>query len=540
MITVLFLLAIVVALVSFRKKRGLKPHSASRSLEYKFWEYCAEFFTILSAVLLAYHVLLLLLLAGWQYLSVGTLIAIQGRLLEFQHIVAVWKLDWTKSLLLLGVVYVLGMIYTQSIAEKTLNYYKSVKTLSRIIYITALLLTSFTLVGTQVGPPASTLSVNLNKIRSGYGVLGRELEDVVASESTKQIYDQIARSLGRPYEQLPELSRRIDESSRKLESYYSQVRVSYRLRDAEAERTIARYNSRQTIGNLEEAPSGEEKDTVPTDRHVPIETTYVAVDDARAEVRAFKAKLNSETIKVLERPGGKDIVLHIPTLLSGKAADAFLHALGDTYPVLKPVVELLKNVSNEAMKAGVKREIDNLSESAVSHPGDLERSIAEAAHRVAQLPTKEIPPKIRQEIKQEARQMEEDASRITHVQERLAMEVQSIDNATNERLVTELYSPSEDVRENAAQELSRRGDTLSQTHVDRLISAMRDGTESWETDSRREGHCTWYTHTSVKYYAGEALENVKSPRVGPEIGAEARQAQSEGRTSERVTDPGWI
>jgi hypothetical protein len=118
----------------------------------------------------------------------------------------------------------------------------------------------------------------------------------------------------------------------------------------------------------------------------------------------------------------------------------------------------------------------------------------------------------------------------------------ALDNARIEDLLAQLRSADAATRERAAQELSGLGRKLTREHVNRLVDMMSTGTREWVTSQEREEghHCTWYGYTSIKYYAGRALERMESPHVTASVSSEARRAISGGTRRERVTDPGWV
>lgn len=65
-------------------------------------------------------------------------------------------------------------------------------------------------------------------------------------------------------------------------------------------------------------------------------------------------------------------------------------------------------------------------------------------------------------------------------------------------------------------------------------------TSGWSTHLSREGHCDWYEKTKVKYYAGNALAQIKNPHVTDAVLREAENARNDGQERYKVTDPGWI
>jgi hypothetical protein len=92
----------------------------------------------------------------------------------------------------------------------------------------------------------------------------------------------------------------------------------------------------------------------------------------------------------------------------------------------------------------------------------------------------------------------------------------------------------------AYQALEDTGDYISQSQIEKIENIMRNGTQSWEIDSWREGHCTWHVYASVKYYAAEVIRNINSQYVSRTVEDEASEISNSAFTKERITDPGWI
>lgn len=107
-------------------------------------------------------------------------------------------------------------------------------------------------------------------------------------------------------------------------------------------------------------------------------------------------------------------------------------------------------------------------------------------------------------------------------------------------LIAHLRSPSEEHRIRASNLLSKRGDKLDKLQVNEIIEMMRNGRGVWEKFLYRQSHCRWFEYTTVKYYAADTLINMKSPYITNEISNEAIKAKNNGKTTRRVTDPGWV
>jgi hypothetical protein len=129
---------------------------------------------------------------------------------------------------------------------------------------------------------------------------------------------------------------------------------------------------------------------------------------------------------------------------------------------------------------------------------------------------------------------------VQRAQASVESEITRAQDARADKLIAGLHSPGESKREEAARQLSGMGEEMSKEKVNELVSTMRRGGQTWRKFLYREGHCDFYEYTSVKYYAADALENMKSPYVSNDLAREASRSKGTSTTTKRITDPGWI
>ena len=109
-----------------------------------------------------------------------------------------------------------------------------------------------------------------------------------------------------------------------------------------------------------------------------------------------------------------------------------------------------------------------------------------------------------------------------------------------EQLIAQLRSDDEAVTREASLQLSALGEKLNEEQVLEIVEIMRTGNVEWQRYLRRESHCTWYEYTTTKYYAADALFNMRSIYISDEIAVEVGDARASGKYTGRVFDPGWI
>jgi hypothetical protein len=107
-------------------------------------------------------------------------------------------------------------------------------------------------------------------------------------------------------------------------------------------------------------------------------------------------------------------------------------------------------------------------------------------------------------------------------------------------LISELKSPSPDIRAKASQKLAKLGDNITRDDFNKIVDVMYHGKDESRKKLYRQSHCTWYEYTQSRYYAAETLLAMKSEHVNEQSITDAKKAKANGRSKRKVTDPGWI
>ena len=109
-------------------------------------------------------------------------------------------------------------------------------------------------------------------------------------------------------------------------------------------------------------------------------------------------------------------------------------------------------------------------------------------------------------------------------------------------IIAQLRSSNEQKRIGAVNQLANMGEKLNKSQIDEVLNVMRHGTEKWSKSLGRieARHCEDFERVTVRYYAADAVIQMKSQYVDKAIVREATKIKEAGIKQERVTDPGWV
>jgi hypothetical protein len=402
------------------------------------------------------------------------------------------------------------------------------------IYIALVLLTSFTLLGSQVGPPETDLQLRIQTIRDKYANVQAKTKELLSEEVALQVYAKTHDSLPPSYRNALTTPKQIHEHVDSLRDFYERVRRENGIRSSEAESlltTSSRRNEEVTKLETEIRPStGVAETKAYLTEPDPEQISYRSVEEAETAVESFKQSRPSRVITFFESQEGKKIVLQVEKILSGGLKKEAFASVIKAWPYAEPIIDVFVSTLDDKLKASIEKVIDKVTKAIIEKPESAAQVIGENATEITSQTEIKVPQHTAEKAGQFSKQLERELAGIEVANESIVGE-----------LITQLRSPTESVRMNAARSLSQLGDKISQSKADQIIDIMRHGSQTWTESSREEGHhCTWYTYTPIRYYAANALASMKSKYVDAKVVSEAQQCQANCVTSKKVTDPGWI
>lgn len=543
MIYYLVIVAFIITLLFFRKKRELDRRFENKSLFYFFLKNSLEFLVPLVIVTGFYAVLLLFVSAAAGRATLGFLEQLEKTLLKINAFYSSYiKLSVTQVIIILAALYVAGLfLISADTSKKVSAFFAKGRLWIRRIYVLIVLLCSFTFFGIQPGEPATVLSVHIKSLREGYANLRKQTRDAISKEVANQLINRIENGLPPSYHHAISLVGTIDSQKSDLHDYYAKAQNEYSIKNGAVESVLGRTTqSEGGVPGKPDAGVGDEKVDVKS-----YEGDASQINDSRlksAEAEIKKAAPNQPAVK-FEFPnqeGAKRLVLEVPKIFSGKVKSALFSSMIGEHPLLGPIVDSLFATADDKFKQEFEETIDRATGSVIRNPETAQQVIHDETSRVVNQTDIRIP---QEAINKSARvntELETQLTTIQHAKAKVNSEITQIENGRADKLIAQLHSSRESDRESAAQQLSQMGDKLSKEKVDALISTMRRGGQTWSKFLYREEHCSFYERTSVKYYAADALQRMKSPYVNEQIAQEASRSKDTSTTTQRVMDAGWI
>lgn len=384
MITLIFLASFLICWWSLAQKRRFARLREFDSLSAKLTGHIFQWSASLFIVLLFYHGLLALLAAGWKILTAAQLVRLEQWFKAAKQISDEYKPSWLVSTAALFGLYLLGRAWIRFIERETpFRFIKKVTGLLTIAANALFLLASFTLLGFQPGEPATTLAIHLQEEREEYGVLRAELADSLQAPVLNQVVRKITDTIPGGVE-IPTLIKATVDEGKRLRTAYSHAQTSTNFhnerivalakRSGEQQRLLLQADS--TAQRVRQ--SGRPREAA----KLPDEITYEQISKARSSVKRFRESYNEHLLRLVEQPGGKELVLSLPEGVFDHFSEA-LDPLTESFPLFKPVVEILKSVTSDAAEKQINRVLNKLTDSVVKHPEQLGYEMQQRAHEVA-------------------------------------------------------------------------------------------------------------------------------------------------------------
>jgi hypothetical protein len=413
------------------------------------------------------------------------------------------------------------------------------------IYIALVLLCSFTLLGTQVGPPETDLRVRINTIRSDYANLQRHSQEVLAQEVALQIYKKEQDSLPPSYRKALVIPEQIHQQVNSLRDFYTKAQREYGIKTDKAENILRLSAQRNEKVSTLETEFRLPDETIRPNEYLtepdPSQISSQKIKEAETALENFKQNRPASAITFFTSQEGKKIVLQTEKILSSSLRKEMFAAVVKTWPYSGVIIDVFIDTFDDKVKASVEKLIDKVTNYLVRNPENASKVISEEATAIVNQVEIKLPPETVKKADQSGKQLEQELADITAAKLEVDNGIKETKNAEVDKLIAQLQSPTESTRETAAANLSRMGDQLSQSKVNELVDIMRHGSKTWTDSYREEGHhCTWYESTPIRYYASKALADMKSPYVKDDVAREARRCQGDCVTRKKVTDPGWI
>lgn len=395
-----------------------------------------------------------------------------------------------------------------------------------------------------MGEPTTNLKVRIKTIRDGYAELCNKAQEAIYEEVATRLYAKVHDSFPPYYQEAMALPAKIEEQIVPIRERYISAKTKYGIRIRNIETTLDKVSSRiKTVSSLK--ADSEITGQVKTKKiHFadpdPRQISHRRIDDAKTAINQYRNRLRSRAITLLRIEGAKKVASQFPKVFTSQIKTALFRQLTQAYPILEPVIDVFSGTIDKEIENEVEKTVDRVANSLIQNSKNIEKVIDQEASRIVDQKTVNISSPTLRKAKRARTQLEKEFASIEKAEVQIERAIKQNENRRIAKLISQLRSSNEEVRVKASGQLSRMGEKLSKSQVNNIINIMKNGKETWSKFLYRESHCSWYEDTTVKYYAGRALENMRSQYVSNEIAREARNAQNNAKTRRRVTDPGWI
>jgi hypothetical protein len=540
----LLVAALGLTILVFGKKHLLEKDGRDKEVLYYFLKSSLEFLVPFTLVLLFYLGLLIVISMKWESISLHSLIRLEEYLTTI-HSYTKWKLSKGMVLGLFVAIFVLGLLRVPLEARKKL--YSGVDwiyTWSKRAYVLFVLLCSFTLLGTQLGQPTDDLRLRIKLIRDGYAELRQEAEEALSEEVAVQFHTKTRDNLSPEYQTALKRPEEIGSKTSNLRSHYAAAQREYGVKSGKAETVLSRFDSLNRSGLQTEIrltePTGKAPKATVSESE-PGQITFQKVNEAKGALENYRQKTRGRFITFLSTEDGKKLTIQGAKVVTDVLKSELVSAWIKRYPIAEPFIDVFFKTLDEKIKARLETFAENATKEIIESPTRAEAAINTEASKIVNETEVKLSPEMVVRVEYLSAEFVVEITSIEAAKVEVDDGIQQFKDRKIEKLISQLQSPDESMRETAVRELSATSD-ISPAKIDKLISLMRNGRQSFLTDRTRiEGHhCTDYEYTSVKYYAASTLARINSPHVSSEIKQEARSCQASSITTRRVTDPGWI
>ena len=411
------------------------------------------------------------------------------------------------------------------------------------VYIFVVLLCSSVLFIPKTGDLSLYLDENIKNIRDEYVEICKEIEPTIYEEiavlSYKKVYDSFPQSYHDSWSLTEQIKNEIDS----LRHYFKHAQ-SYGIESAKAQSILDFYKAHEKkVSGLKvdfEAADGIKTKLTEIHYPPPFEITGLEIREVKTTIDEYRKSLPSRIIMPLIAEDCKQLIWQIPKVLPKKDKKAAFRSCIESYPILKPIVDVFVTSFDDEIVSKVSIACDSIIRSIDKNPGNLLKSIRAEALKTVDSRSVQIPAQILIEAERTSKRLQDEISSIQIAKSWINQQIKRLENSTVDGLITQLTSSNEQRRLYVSSELASKGEKLTESQVAKLINTMKVGKGRWSKYLYRSGHCTWYEITTIRYYAAESLINMKSQYVNEKIREEAWVVKSKNKFEEKVTDPGWI
>lgn len=502
MVFIAFVASLILTIVCHLKKRQLGTQGG-RGFWFHFVDKSLEFllpFTVISGL---FCLLSLFINGTSDRLTLQYLRWFENRLRWLKSFSALFKLSAFGTSIVLIVIYLLSLtrIPSQHTA-RMLPYLKKYKTTIKSVYITIVIVFSFTFFGVQSDQPAAELRFRIRDNEKLYGELRKEVEATLRKGVTDKLYTKIYHSFDRDYRND---MRRGDDGPPPPDG--DPLGGNGGGGGGGDDDKGGGGGKGPLVYDLFDNPDDHGPDASPP---APDNASTTALNKAFEALRRYRSSFQTRFTDLLASDAGRELALQPPQMLTDNLKSHALKAMFENHPIMEPVIGKLIEVLHKTLEPLIQRGADKITGGSVRDPESTRQAITiEVSAIVRETPV--TPGYIISDKLSKARAVIAEKWRgFTQAIARPEIKQTDEELARINEQIHLLTCPSEANRLLAARALAAGGSRLTKVQVQQIKEVLK-------LDKWRIGfspiHEALFVEVPVKYYAALALEGMRSRYV---------------------------
>ncbi len=283
------------------------------------------------------------------------------------------------------------------------KFFKIFTTWAKRLYITALLLCSFTFSGNQLGENIAHLRIRTDKIRAGYARLDEDAETMLRAAIRQELYDRVWVESPPEFRQVRDYRTAVGDAVVDFTKLNGAIR-SYSLKSSSAE-VLNRYSKYRAWGSPgehrilefpEPKPSGPSAgpNRPPPDKppvRPPLNNaTESSVKAAQAAIESKKTTPR-RYLSLLKLNSTQELLCQFPKSFTSAVKSQMVAQIKEAFPILEPVIEAFFGAADKVVDEKVKSAATRIADTLHSDPGTFEPTLRNEARAIAE--TIEVSPK---------------------------------------------------------------------------------------------------------------------------------------------------
>jgi hypothetical protein len=414
---------LLVAILFWRKKRLVERKDIRKGAGYFFYLFSLEFLVPFTIILGAYYAFCGALWFMIDSVNLGALVKLEEALEKARSMFSVFKVSAFQTFGVLVILYLLNFVRVPSSNISTLfKFFDRYQKFVRRAYIVAVLLASFTLLGSQIGNPTSALKVKIRTTRDGYADLVNDTAELLSQVVFHDLFEKAKKDFPESYIEAFDLPGKILADAESLKKYYEKVSDKYSFKDDSVVMLYSKYigrshlkgyseilsldfdrisvsrsevskENKEHIRKNVEARSGDinlvvldeeaaTKRIVPT--QYPETLTQKQIESTKKAISNYKQKIPARAVELLQLPGGKKILLHGPRLITAQLKTAVFGELIRNIPLFGPLVDVASNTIGKAVEVKFGESAENALAISGKDSGRLGSALRSESSKIVQ------------------------------------------------------------------------------------------------------------------------------------------------------------